>query len=371
MTNKEWIVDKKGRRGYLIKRKNTYLFQPLEIKDENASIFERTSYIDNKWKSIPIEIPKDPIISVKSKVSSSINTNTNNKNPWHSLQKIMDIVLSETSYIKPIVQNTQWFHYAKLAYRICVYKHNISVDTCKKYIVYHYLDGLLLDEKVWFLNNIYSATPTASPFKEYVSTYFQYKMNENKTYILLYDKSKSENQVFVLKKDTQWKIGNFPAGQESWLKSFEYKTKLIEHINIVLPKIKGKKELHIGFMNVFKENMEFKIKNLFNTRQNVGASCFQTNKKNLIDKVNELLLIFNKPESEKYSSDPVFTTTMVERPNLCLVYEFLLRYYTEENRHKNHIWFLNPEEATATQIDTFVAIPQTIHGETRYILKEK
>jgi hypothetical protein len=62
---------------------------------------------------------------------------------------------------------------------------------------------------------------------------------------------------------------------------------------------------------------------------------------------------------------------MVERPNLCLVYEFLLRYFTEENRHKNHIWFLNPEEASATQIDTFVAIPQTIHGETRYILKEK
>ena len=124
-------------------------------------------------------------------------------------------------------------------------------------------------------------------------------------------------------------------------------------------------------MNVFKENMEFKIKNLFNTRQNVGASCFQTNKKNLIDKVNELLSIFNKPESEKYSSDPVFTTTMVERPNLCLVYEFLLRHYTEENIHHNHKWFLNPEEATATQIDNFVAIPQTIHGETRYILKEK
>jgi len=46
----------------------------------------------------------------------------------------------------------------------------------------------------------------------------------------------------------------------------------------------------------------------------------------------------------------------------------LFRYYTEE---KNEIWFLNPEEATETKIDTFVAIPQTIHGETLYILKEK
>jgi hypothetical protein len=344
------------------------LFQPLEIKDENASIFERTSYIDNKWKSIPIEIPKDPIISVKSKVSTvTDNTNNKHKNLWHSLQKIMDIVLSETSYIKPIVQNTQWFHYAKLAYRICVLKHNISADTCKKYIVYHYLDGLLIDEKLWLLNDIYTTTST----NEYVSTYFQEKMNENKTYILLHDTSKSENQVFRKDNNNQWKLGKSVTGQESWLKSFEYKSNLIEHINIVLPKIKGKKELHIGFMNVFKENMEFKIKNLFNTRQNVGASCFQTNKKNLIDKVNELLSVFDKPESEKYSSDPVFTTNLVERPNLCLVYEFLLRYYTDENRNRKHLWFLNAEEASATKIDTFVAIPQTIHGETRYVLKAK
>ena len=371
LSNKEWIVDKKGRKGYLIKRKDTYVFQPLEIKDENASIFERTSYIDNKWKSIPIEIPKDPILSIKpvSSISSSNTNNTNHKNPWNSLQKIMDIVLSETSYIKPITQNMQWFHYTKLAYRICVLKHNIPADICKKYIVYHYLDGLLIDEKLWFLNDIYTATATAtaSIYKEYVSTYFQEKMDENKTHILLHDTSKSENQVFR-NDNNVWKIGKITTSQETWLKSFAYKNKLIEHINSVLPKIKGKKELHIGFMSVFKENMEFKIKNLFNTRQNVGASCYQTNKKNLIDKVNELLTIFNKPESEKYASDPVFTTNIIERPNLCLVYELLLRYYTEE---KNELWFLNPEEATATQIDTFVAIPQTIRGETLYVLKVK
>ena len=234
-----------------------------------------------------------------------------------------------------------------------------------KYIVYRYLDGLLIDEKLWFLHNLNDTQ--SQPFQEYVLTYFQEKMDETKTFILLYDMSKSENKFFKKDNNNHWKIGKITSSHESWLKTFEYKNKLINHINSILPKMTDKKEFHIGFMSIFKENMEFKIKNLFNKRENEGAACYQTNKKKLIDKVNSLLSIMNKPESEKYSSDPVFTTNLIELPNLCLVYEILLRYYTEE---KNESWFLNPEEATATQIDTFVAIPQTIRGETRYILRE-
>ena len=131
---------------------------------------------------------------------------------------------------------------------------------------------------------------------------------------------------------------------------------------------KKKKEFHIGFMSVFKENMEFKIKNLLNSRQNVGAACYPTNKKKFIDKINDLMDMLKRPSTEKYSDDPVFTTNIVERQNLCLVYEFLLRYFTEETKQ---IWFLNVEQSVATKIDAFVAIPQTIMGNTKYIFKDK
>lgn len=175
LNNKEWIVDKKERKGYLIKRKDTYVFQPLEIKNENASIFERTSFVENKPKMIPIEIPKDPIISVR-KNTPSITSSSKNQNLWNSLQKIMDIILSESSYIKPILQNMNWYHYTKLAYRICIHKHNIPSEICKKYIIYHYLDGLLIEEKIWFLNSItFSFKTLSSSYKEYVLHYFQEK----------------------------------------------------------------------------------------------------------------------------------------------------------------------------------------------------
>jgi hypothetical protein len=88
----------------------------------------------------------------------------------------------------------------------------------------------------------------------------------------------------------------------------------------------------------------------------------------LIEKVNDLLSILNKPNSEKYSLDPVFTNYSIERPNLCVVYEFLLRYFSDSYHKK---WFLNPEEATATKIDNFLAESQTIKGNTQYILKIK
>jgi pentapeptide MXKDX repeat protein len=366
LNNKEWIVDKKERKGYLIKRKNTYLFQPLEIKNENASIFERTSFVENKPKFIPIEIPKDPILSVQKNTSSvTSSSKTKNTNLWNSLQKIMDIVLSESSYIKPILQNMHWYHYTKLAYRICIHKHNIPSDICKKYIIYHYLDTLSIEDKLWFLHHFNNS----SPFQEQVRNYFQDKMNDSKTYILLYDKSILKNQVFKKDKDN-WKIWTIHSTLENWLNSFDYTNELLNLINKMFPKIKGngKKELHIGCISVFKDNLEFKIKNLLNTRQNPGAACYQTSKKNLIDKVNDLFLFLDKPDSEKYASDPVFTTNIIERPNLCLVYEFLLRYFTEFSSNK---WFLNPEESFASQIDSFVASAQIIRGETRYIIKQK
>ena len=381
LNTKEWLVDKKGKKGYLIKRKDTYVFQPLELIDENASIFERTSSIQYKRKNIPIEIPKDPILSVVKNNTSNANTNNRSttKNLWNSLQKIMDIVFSETSYIKPITQDMHWYHYAKLAYRICIHKHNIPVDICKKYVVYHYLDLSTIEDKLWFLMNLREEEEEEyTDMENTVFQYFQDKMNDTKKYILLNDKS--QNNIYKEQNNNSWKLlTNVPENIEKWVQqSFDKKTHLVKHINRILPKLLDlkKNELHIGFINVFKENMEFKIKNLLNNRQNVGASCFQTNKKKLIEKINDLLEIVGRTtSSEKYTDDPVFKMSIIERPNLCLIYEFLLRYFSEKEEEEeeeegvNQIWFLNPEQSVTSKIDSFIVISQTIRGQQEYILK--
>jgi hypothetical protein len=207
---------------------------------------------------------------------------------------------------------------------------------------------------------------------EFVLQYFQEKMDETQKYILLNDKT--QNKLFR-KEGEQWKLTtNITKNIENWIITrFDKKPKLLKHINTILPKLLEKRatELHIGFINVFKENMEFKIKNLLNSRQNVGASCFQTNKKKLIEKINELLELEGRTNPEEiYSSDPVFNTSIIERPNLCLIYEFLLRFFSEgKEGEESNIWFLNPEQSVVTKIDTFIVVSQTIRGEQEYIMK--
>ena len=50
-------------------------------------------------------------------------------------------------------------------------------------------------------------------------------MDETKTFILLYDMSKSENKFFKKDNNNHWKIGKITSSHESWLKTFEYKNK--------------------------------------------------------------------------------------------------------------------------------------------------
>ena len=87
------------------------------------------------------------------------------------------------------------------------------------------------------------------------------KMNEKQTYILLNDKT--ENKIFK-KEGLVWNITNISGIHEKWLDTFNLQIQILKHMNKFIPKIEETKEFHIGFMSIFKENMEFKIKNLFN-----------------------------------------------------------------------------------------------------------
>ena len=54
----EWLVCNQ-KLGYLIKKNNIYAFQPNDIKNQRASIFERTIPLDHKPISVTIDLPED------------------------------------------------------------------------------------------------------------------------------------------------------------------------------------------------------------------------------------------------------------------------------------------------------------------------
>jgi hypothetical protein len=55
----EYLMDKYGRIGHLINKGEYYVFQPIEISDENASLFERMNPVDYKRDSYLLELPQD------------------------------------------------------------------------------------------------------------------------------------------------------------------------------------------------------------------------------------------------------------------------------------------------------------------------
>ena len=69
-----YLLDKYNRRGYLINRENFFAFQPVEITDENASIFERSVPIDFKRESIFLEMPKTSIVETIIETKSQDDT---------------------------------------------------------------------------------------------------------------------------------------------------------------------------------------------------------------------------------------------------------------------------------------------------------
>jgi hypothetical protein len=397
LKNKDWIVNKYGRKGYLIQNKDVYAFQPIEIQNERSSIFERSVPLDYKKKSISIElsnVEKESVVSSPNKIAdTSVVTPSSieNKTPKNKSLQLWDILIehilyifSQTSYVKPGKMDYDFYRYAKLSVRICIQNHNLEVDTCKKYVAFHYLDNLIVEDKIRIWTSISDISKSTNDpdepiirrdlklkLIEWISAYFEERMDPSKLYVLLnrglqntlyHRSSKSEKDWTEM--DMQ-NVGD-DSELEKWMQKWNKRESLLQHINKYV-NAEDKTELNIGFMGVFKESFGFKIKNLLNERPNPGALCQQADKKKLIGKLNDFLNI-NGRKDEIYSMDPVFSNFYIERPNICIIYEFLLRYLRET---ENKIWFLNAEESISSQLDQFVAISQTIRGETVYVLKAK
>ena len=172
--------------------------------------------------------------------------------------------------------------------------------------------------------------------------------------------SKNNNVVYSLTKDSRlWKEEpSFPE-DATWIQSFNLRKSLLDRVNAESNKI----ECNVGFIGAFKENNGFKIKNLLNTRPKPGALCDQADKQKLIIKINDMLEKIGK-QAEIYNKDPIYGLNSIERPNLCVIYEMLMRSITEKEKK---IWFLSPEQAIASDLDHFIVKAQTIFGFTSYV----
>ena len=353
----EYLYDYYGRSGNLINKNEYYIFQPIEITDTNASIYERSSPVDYKQDAIYLEIQqefkkeKEAVPSKKADIHMEDNEKGDESiqqaelvNAEVILQKIFEnseIVFSDTpSIIKSGEKN--WYKHANHVMGHIQMEYGISLDYLKTYVVEHILDLMMFENKMTLFTFIKTID-----IQRYTKDYEINIINDIQSYFAERTMKIGSKECLLLIKENSWKMfinepenedEEIPVNSYDWKDAEPEDYKLFESLlsKFIIDPKKMNTNI-IGFVNMFKnKDMVFKIKDVRQKRNNIGARCGDsTTKGDVIGLLNILL------------DNTYYSGTLILHYGLCVIIEMLLRY---KNKTTNHKYFFNPEETSINNI---------------------
>jgi hypothetical protein len=348
----EKLTDKYGRSGYLISRGNYYAFQPDEIMDESASIFERSIPVDYKNVGLKMELPKEiqvkeiqkqgelrfelerqPSLNRTQSFSKQASQYSSYDDILNKLENNMKIVSQKDISVKASDKN--WYKHANMVKTDLLTVHEISEDLINKYIIYHFLDYLTITQKMFIVERLYN-----NVFDEYTGYETIFKLYFDDLLLINDEKDRAivlsngdTNVLYVDTKTGQWKEAEYTE-QES------FKQVRAEKFMISRERIN---KTEIGFMSLFKgKDMSFKIKDMTQKRNNKGAKCEDASKPVIAEKIGIVL-----------NERGIYSGTEIEKPDLCVILEVLMRWITEKNNiegQRGLVLFFGPEQANEMNI---------------------
>ena len=336
----EYISDKYGRLGNVINIGNLYLFQPLELKQERISTFERS--IPIPYKREYLEMPQNIISPRKNDDPDRIDDKTYANKVKSLFEKIQQQYTTgtETELIKR--GETDWFVYCSVTIKI-MQKIGISSEKLLSLLTAHIVENLTAEEIIILLNELDSSHGLPPQLKLFIQEYFEklYLVGDESTGLLIHNYSKTPPRSLLVKKHhdeiKQWSEGT-PADM--------YKLQHTIKSNIIDVQHKNKKRFnkYVGYLSKFKkeEDMIFKVKDNSNMR-NKGARCDQSSKGNATIVLQEIFSAADIAEHYVYFENAT-------RTHLCVVQELYLRYLNSIKENKN-IWFVTPLEANMQEFD--------------------
>ena len=338
----EFILDKYGRTGRLINIDEYYLFQPIELLDKSASIFDRSVPIDYKHDVINIDInpaiskPKVGLAAAEAakglKTIDDFKTNYAIVESFIGKQTIKDDKSDDIDdWYKHcgIVMTKLEQEYPKtLQYKGFTYY-------MWKLVVAHMIELLLYPQKLELLNYIYSLeTVEEDSMEKMMKDYFSDVMIVTSEYkaIVLYDLNIERIMILT-------------GGK--WTDAIPYDIEQVKTAPSMQGLDKSEYNKVIGFMG-YEKNLKylvFKTKDLSLPRH-TGTRCDEAGFKTS-EYLNDMIgrNEYNK-ESNKLKKDKQGNIVQYKRTHeeLCVAHELLMRYYHVDNVNGKK-WFLTPEEA--------------------------
>lgn len=339
----EYLVDKYGRFGYLVNRGEYYYFQPVEITDQDISVFERTVPVEYKKEKISLELPKEKpkFVSPTTKLVPADNVDATEderqettRRPLQDIKEIIDeihanYILTQSPQITTSGEKN-WYKRCSQVMEHLRSVYSISEESLTEYIVYHALDTMDYDKKIRLLREM--TRPEFTPLTVIeikTHKYFKEKLLEGNGLlgIVLVD---GPNTKFMVKyEEEEWKEGN---------------TIDIEKLETEMRKLsvdKSKLNQMIGYIVNFKEKeMVFKFRDIKSTVNRKGQRCDAAGKQVIVqvmEKIGNMAKI-----SENY-------LPFIHSVSLCVLLEMVMRDYTHR-KVGGRIYYLTPEQTLLSNI---------------------
>ena len=328
----ELLTDMFGKKGYLVNIGNYYLFQPIEIKDQSISIYERMTPIKFKHQKIAVNLPKNinnVLESLETKETIESTTNDEIKTTSLPINKLLKDLQDKFTLA---TTSNDFGRGSKNWYELCsktikrMVDDGIEIYILEYLVIEHIMETLVINNIIQLLNYL-SNKKEYTDFEKFINKYFQNKIlqNESAKGIVLNDNGKL---VILIIKDKEW-IKATP------LDIRDLGDLITNQIQIPRERLAN----IVGFIIEFK-NEEYVYKTLDLEQNKSGARCDQSGKSGVIKVLNKAF------QQEKYNKD---NTSGINVTQLCSEQELYLRYFNYIKKN-NYYWFLTPEQIIRTKI---------------------
>jgi flagellar motor protein MotB len=348
----EIIVDKYGRSGFLINAGEHYAFQPLELTDQHASVYERTVPIPFKHDVLNMELPLTKEKEKDTVKEKDIDAAGEERTPYQRilslLQENLDMVDAEIENAKQQKQlesgEIDWFKHLGRVHVLLTEIHDITVEDIRKYAVFHYLDTCSLEDRLILIFELYKDDEqlvealTLSTCK----LYFDEKIVTGRSTRGIILANANITTLYVQNVETKEWIVALPTQIRDFSSAIQTK--------FTIPRERVNQ--FVGFMHLFKSgDMVFKTKDLSETRNNKGAKCGSAAKKDIIKRLNIILEenpdLVEGAETYQYNDE---NSEFIYRSGLCVILEVLMRHYTSSVNSGGRYWFLDVEKTLANKL---------------------